>query len=501
MPPKVLVFMLAYNAEKTIESVFKRIPESLNEYDTSVLVIDDGSTDDTFAKALAFQESEPFPFDLTVLRNPTNQGFGGNVKIGMFYALKNGFDAICLIHGDGQYAPEDIPKLVKPLLTGEADVVFGSRMMSGFSALKGGMPLYKFIGNKILTWLENRLLGANLSEYHTGMRLYSARALKKIPFHLNANDFHFDTEIIIQLLNANCRIMEFPVSTFYGDEKSHVNGLRYAKDVSKQAFLAWAQRWNLCYQRRYDVAPKGEETAYKFTKARFSLAHQAAIDSVPDGATVLDLACRDAVAAKALKAKGCRVTGIDLVAPEDPDRLDAFIACDLDSEALPVRTGDYDIVLLLDVIGHLKEPEDFLESLHASSTPDGTLLVTAGNIGFVVNRLQLLLGYFNYGKRGILDSSHTRLFTFQSLARTLAESGFEVEEVRAVPAPFELAFGDNWLAGALTAANRALIHISKGLFGYRIFIRAKPRPTLESLLEAANPSGQDAGGGKNTVSR
>ena len=116
-----------------------------------------------------------------------------------------------MVHGDGQYAPEELPNLLAPLTSGEADAVFGSRMMTAFGALKGGMPLYKYVGNRILTTAQNALLGSRLSEFHSGYRIYSTAALKRIKFRLNSNDFHFDTEIIIQLMNAKQRIKEIAI--------------------------------------------------------------------------------------------------------------------------------------------------------------------------------------------------------------------------------------------------------------------------------------------------
>src|SRR5262249_31375375 len=151
---------------------------------------------------------------------------------------------------------EELPKLVTPLLEGDAKAVFGSRMMSRFGALKGGMPLYKFVGNKILTSVQNALLGTRLSEFHSGYRIYSVKALKRLPFQLNSNDFHFDTEIIIQFLNAGMRIVELPIPTFYGDEISRVNGMKYAKDVMVATARNALHRAGVLYQRRFDTAPK-----------------------------------------------------------------------------------------------------------------------------------------------------------------------------------------------------------------------------------------------------
>src|SRR6185503_396511 len=222
---RVLIFIVAYNAERTIEGVLARIPASLSdEYEVEILAIDDSSADRTFEIGQRIKTTGSLPFPLHVLFNPRNQGYGGNQKIGYHYAIKNKFDFVALLHGDGQYAPEALPELLRPLSLGDADAVFGSRLLSRGAALKGGMPLYKFVGNRILSWLQNRLLHSHLSEFHSGYRLYSVTALEKLPFDRNTNDFHFDTEIIIQLLNTGQRIKELPIPTYYGDEICHVNG-------------------------------------------------------------------------------------------------------------------------------------------------------------------------------------------------------------------------------------------------------------------------------------
>src|SRR6266581_8623757 len=229
---RLLIFVVAYNAETTIEKVLRRIPRSLHREDIEVLVIDDSSADSTFARSVRYQQRNS-EFKLTVLRTPENQGYGGNQKLGYRYALDNGFDIVALIHGDGQYAPERLPELIEPLLRGEADAIFGSRMLDKRAALRGGMPLYKWIGNQILTAFQNRMLGTALSEFHSGYRLYATSALTQIPFEKNTNDFHFDTEIIIQFVLKKLCIVELPIPTFYGNEICHVNGLRYAWDICR----------------------------------------------------------------------------------------------------------------------------------------------------------------------------------------------------------------------------------------------------------------------------
>src|SRR5688572_8645506 len=161
---RLLVFIVAYNAEKTIQPTLQRIPAGLlNDYEVEVLLIDDSSTDRTFDHGEGLRRAETLPFALTVLFNPVNQGYGGNQKIGFHYAIQHGFDFVALIHGDGQYAPECLPELIEPLASRQADAVFGSRMLRKADARRGGMPLYKFVGNRILTAVENRLLRTTLS--------------------------------------------------------------------------------------------------------------------------------------------------------------------------------------------------------------------------------------------------------------------------------------------------------------------------------------------------
>ena len=180
--PRLLILIVAYNAEKTIRPVLARVPHRLaEEYDVEVLVLDDSSQDRTFEQSRDAQREGALPFPLHVLFNPVNQGYGGNQKIGYHFAIEHGFDFVALVHGDGQYAPECLPDLVRPLRDGEADAVFGSRMLEKGGARRGGMPLYKFVGNRILSWFQNRMLGASLSEFHSGYRVYSVAALAEDP--------------------------------------------------------------------------------------------------------------------------------------------------------------------------------------------------------------------------------------------------------------------------------------------------------------------------------
>jgi 2-polyprenyl-3-methyl-5-hydroxy-6-metoxy-1,4-benzoquinol methylase len=429
---------------------------------------------------------------IKILYNPENQGYGGNQKLGFQYAIRHAFDVVVLLHGDGQYAPEAVPALLAPILDGSADAAMGSRMMVPGQARKGGMPLYKYVGNRILTAVQNRLLHSRLSEFHSGFRAYRVEALTRIPFGYNTNVFHFDTEILIQLMLAGCRIVEVPIPTYYGDEICRVDGMRYAKDVIATTVRSRLHRLNIFYDRKFDVAE--DTNAHYRLKLGYRSSHTAALDAVPPGARVLDIGCGPGEFDLHLAANGCRVTGVDQFPPARPEAFERFIVWN-DREPFPnVDLQDFDYVLLLDIIEHVKAPEVFLDrlrSLTRSTTRRPTFIVTSGNVAFAIVRLQALLGNFNYGKRGILDFTHTRLYTFASLTRLFEQCGFNVERVTGIPAPFPKALGPSPTARGLVWLNDLVIRICKGMFAYQIFLEATPRPSVDALLDDSIATGKE----------
>jgi glycosyltransferase involved in cell wall biosynthesis len=486
---KVLVFIVAYNAEKTIVGVTERIPRQLSEnYDLSLLIIDDCSWDNTRDVAQNHLD-RGFWCPSLVLRNPENQGYGGNQKVGYYYAIANGFDVVVLLHGDGQYAPESLPALLEPFAgQDKPGAVFGSRMLNRRDALTGGMPLYKFVGNQILTAMQNRLLGSRLSEFHTGYRVYSVPALQKIPFELNTNDFHFDTEIIVQLFFSQARVVELPIPTFYGEEVCHVDGLRYAWDVTKASIKARLIRMGIFFDPKFVF--QGDEALNYVSKFEFQSTHSVAFAQVPGRSIVLDLGCADGYLSERLhREKNCVVFSVDVQAGRSVPGC-SYQACDLNDSLPDVPWESLDVVVLLDVIEHLSNPEAFLERLRSklSGNDKVRVIVSSGNVCFFVTRLMMFLGQFNYGRRGILDITHTRLFTVSSLERLLRYAAYRILDRSYVPAPYPLALGLNAFSRFLVAVNGLLARILPGMFAYQSLYVVKPRPSIEWLLRKATVS-------------
>jgi glycosyltransferase involved in cell wall biosynthesis len=241
--PRIGILIVAYNAEGTLKSVLDRIPSHIMAKIDEVFVFDDASSDRTHEIGQSIAR-EGFGTKLSVYKNPVNLMYGGNQSRGYQYAMEKGLDYVVLLHGDGQYAPEVMQDLLTPLENGEADLVMGSRMMVPGAALKGNMPLYKYIGNKVLTWIENTLIGTRFTEFHSGYRAYSLAAMRNIPLGRLTYNWHFDTQIIIQFVKKGYRVKEVPIPTYYGDEICRVNGIPYAMHCAWEALrYAVLHRW------------------------------------------------------------------------------------------------------------------------------------------------------------------------------------------------------------------------------------------------------------------
>jgi glycosyltransferase involved in cell wall biosynthesis len=259
--PRVVVVMPAYNAAKTLAQTYGDIPHGLVD---QVILVDDGSTDETISIARSL--------DLAIYVHRRNFGYGANQKTCYTEALAAGGEIVVMLHPDYQYDPTLLPQLIAPIERGEADVVLGSRLLVD-DAVKRGMPRWKYVANRFLTWVENRVLGLELSEFHTGYRAYTGEFLRLVPFRENSDRFLFDQEILVQAVHNGFRIREIPVPARYFREASSAGPI--ASTIYGLSILVLMVRYLLhraglvrgrqfeIYEARYTRAglPAGERTA------------------------------------------------------------------------------------------------------------------------------------------------------------------------------------------------------------------------------------------------
>ena len=478
---RIGILVVAYNAASTLAQVLDRIPRDFVPRIDGILVGDDHSQDSTYLVGLGYQQQSG-ELPLTVVRHPRNLGYGGNQKAGYRWAIENDLDVVVLLHGDGQYAPEILPEIVEPLELDKCDAVFGSRMMEPGAARRGGMPLYKYVGNRILTRFENAVAGTDLSEWHSGYRAYSVDALRSIPFEKNSDGFDFDTQIILQLLEAGKRLYEIPIPTYYGDEICYVDGIKYAKDVSRQVLRYRAHKMGFgsgemafassAYERKLDPGSSHGRILAWLSERQPS--------------RVLDLGCSDGALDAELRVHGHTVTGVDVEEhPRVRRSVDAFVSADLE-RGLPDEVGDgFDVIIAADVLEHVREPELLLEDLNRRLAPGGSIVACVPNFGHWYPRLRVALGRFDYDRRGILDRGHVRFVTRKSLERMVRQAGYSVRRREFLTLPLEVVErgGREHGAGSGHRLRRAVQRVDAlgtavrpTLFAYQFLYELEPTP-------------------------
>lgn len=222
MPPKIIIVVPAYNVAAVLPKTIASIPPNLG---AEILVVDDGSSDNTAEVARGL--------GLSVISHEKNRGYGGAQKTGYHEAIRRGGDIVVMVHGDNQYDPSLVPQFIAKIRDEGFAVVTGSRIAHG-GALEGGMPLWKYIPNRFLTWLENWTFKTNLTDYHNGYRAYATAFLRRVPLDLLSEKFDFDTDIMVQAAIRHAKIAEIPHATRYLDENSQMpfsKGVRYGLSI------------------------------------------------------------------------------------------------------------------------------------------------------------------------------------------------------------------------------------------------------------------------------
>jgi SAM-dependent methyltransferase len=370
-----------------------------------------------------------------------------------------------------------LPRLLARGADPPVAAVFGARPRPRQEP-RGPMSLPRRLGNKVVSAIQARLLRSPVTDYHSGYRAYRTAALARLPFRHNGEGLQFDTEVAIQLQWKGERVVEVPVAAHSGGQLRGLQCVRYALQSIATVLRAGANRIYLVYHPKFDLE---DRTDYAFKEAPTSV-HQAVLRRRwPLETAVLEMGAGHGRVAAALHARGLRVVAVD---HQKPDQSFPFLYLEHDLDrpfAATVKQqlgGAVDCVVALDVIEHLGRPEAGLQEIREVLVPGGRLLASTGNIAFWPLRLMLLLGQFNYGKKGILDRTHTRLFSVRSFCRTIEGEGFRVRSVRGFGPPIEDMVGRSAPLRALDRLASWLARVWPSLFAYQFLVEADVGPRL-----------------------
>jgi 2-polyprenyl-3-methyl-5-hydroxy-6-metoxy-1,4-benzoquinol methylase len=403
-------------------------------------------------------------------------------------AIRAGCDLIVTLRTDAGHVPESVARLLAPFADEEVACVIGSRLREHADTV----PFLHRLGLRLATGVQNQLLGSSLSDAHSSYRAYRASTLATLPFRNNSDDFVFETELVIQHLTDGKHIEEVAVPATRAPHTQR--GLLYGWRSFRTVIRALANRVHLVYHPKFDL--EGAKPSYRYKEAPTSL-HQFVIRRhSQSGIKVADVGAGSASVSGSLHEAGANVTAIDHHRP-DAEVPFHYIEADLDQDfaerILASQRGPADKVLALDVIEHLMRPEHGIAEIHRILRPGGTLIASTANIAFLAIRLSLALGQFNYGKRGILDVTHTRLFTIRSFCRALEGEGFHIEKIRGFGPPIEDVIGDSTLLRGLDRIAGALARIWPSMFAYQFLVEATRLDTDRDIADSG-PANTPGGG-------
>ncbi len=381
-------------------------------------------------------------------------GIGKTHKIIFEYSREKKYDFVIVATSEQyQYLLTHLNELLTPLDEQVAYLTGGDTYTSQFG-------LVNFVQKKVFHKQLN--LFPNICIYNT-------KYLEKIPYLYNSDDASFVNEVAIQMVLSDFKFIEIK-----SDIKTKIS-LSAKIQTLKVFFRAYIHSLGIFYQNMFDII---QDNLQYSLKLGYASSHTYAIHAVPANASVIDIGAGPFGVGHELKNKNCKVVTVDQFDIPDKYKLDNHIVTNLDT-SFSISIKEYDCILFLDIIEHLVNPEAFMLKLSEQFTyKKQKIIFTTGNISFFPVRLMLLLGSFNYGKSGILDKTHTRLFTFSSFKKLITDSRLTVLSVKGIPAPYPKAIGDNFISRFLLAINLFLIKISKGFFSYQIYIEAETNPSV-----------------------
>jgi glycosyltransferase involved in cell wall biosynthesis len=262
------IFVPSFNTEKYIVDTIERIPwgEMPKDLRYRVVFVDNQSTDSTWEKIKECRSGlDELGIQSDAIRNPRNLGYGGSVKVILDYCVEQDFGLMGVLHSDGQYLPEELPRMVAEFVAEPSYVLYYGSRLTG-KPLEGGMPMHKFLANHVLTWIQNRALGSRYSEFHSGYKFYRVDKVRELPYHANSNYFDFDNHIHFQVHHRGWEIGETVIPTYYGEEESNVSPIRTPLKILLNVCSYALHTLGLRRVERYDFSENGMATGSELEK-------------------------------------------------------------------------------------------------------------------------------------------------------------------------------------------------------------------------------------------
>jgi 2-polyprenyl-3-methyl-5-hydroxy-6-metoxy-1,4-benzoquinol methylase len=469
--PRIALFLFDCPDTESLQRILDRIPRSVGEWFDEVVIMQERSA----------SRERPVPRDLLgggpanlqVHRLPRDAGYGGARKAAFEYALLKRFDHVVMLRGDGVHPPEALPALVHPILFDPDQMVFAYRQLRLPEAPGSWKLVPNLVAHTLATGFQNRLLGLRLRDYHSGYRLYSMRAIERIPFQLDSDDHRFDMQLVIQCRVLGVPVKEVPVGPIWREYPTNRVGLT---EVLRACRCAIDYRLHQLHAYRLGQYFVDEGVRYTLKRSRTG-SHMQIVGAIAPGSSVLDLGCSQGLLAHPLREKGVRVTGVDIAPPERlAAELDRYFQRDLDLPLdLPVGR-EFDYVVVSDVIEHLRNRTQLLRGARRFLKEGGRLIISTPNIALWFYRLSLFVGRFEYGPRGVLDETHVHLFTRATFRREVEKAGFFVLKERVTALPFEIVFestGRSRLVRSASNLYHALARLWPAMFAYQHIIEAE----------------------------
>ncbi len=467
--PRILILVAATEDYELLKETLRRIPVEVAEMVEEITIFD-VLPEEEVARRMRHPLAPHVRDKLRFYRNPTRYGYGDNLKNCFDYAVLKGFDHVAVLRGDGAYDPSYLAIFLAALLEANSGAILGRRVSVRGARSSTLSSTSKRFANRLLSRVEDLLLGMGIEDYHCGFRLLSTEILRRIPYHLNSGDYLFDLEMLIQI-----RCLGIPISTVsvpdFHDEGMRVGTMcSYAIRAVGTALGYRLHQLHLIRRGTYFV-DLGER--YVLKRNRYS-SHMKILKAIEPGSHVLDLGCGQSLLAEEYHRRGITVVGVDKI---PPDKVSPFVKDyvrhDMESP-LDLKYGRvFDYVVLSDVIEHISDRESVMRSLRRYLKADGRLIASTGNVAIWFYRVSLLIGRFEYGPRGILDRTHVHLFTFDSFKRFLKQQGYRVLRREYTPIPFELVFESTGRSRTVERITRWYYYLARAwptMFAYQFIM-------------------------------